>query len=101
MSNNFRYDAQTKTLWVFSTTDADTLVTQNDLQKWVKALKAQETPDGKPLSAVNYVFGNRESAEYNQQPLSFSRIGTYVGTLDAPVTLGNSPSFGTKEDMGI
>ena len=101
MSQDTRYDTATKTLWVSCHLDADSLVDTSELNTWTKALSAGQTADGKPLSTVNYVFSDAESAEYNQQPLSFSRIGTYTGTLQAPVALGDEPSFTDKSDFGI
>ena len=101
MGRKQRYDSATKSVWVLCDTDGDTLVPNDELRTWVAALKSGETSDGKDLSAVNYVFSDRESAEYNQQPLGFSNIGTYVGSLDNPVSLGDAPSFDTKEDFGV
>lgn len=100
-----RYDASTETMWVsYDFDSSDTLVPNDELRQWIKSLKEGETPDGQPLEAVNYVFSDEESAEYNHQALAYANVGTYVGSLDDHEAFEpeeGTPSFDTKEDFGI
>ncbi len=93
-----QYDAKTKTLWIQSDADGDTLV---DEMPWTQLLKAGEF-EGQVLETINVVFSDAEAAEYNQHPLAFSNIQTYVGSLEEPKKYGGEEvSFGTKEDFGL
>lgn len=93
-----QYDEKTKTLWIQSDADGDTLV---DEIPWTKLLKAGEF-EGKALKTINVVFTNTEGAEYNQHPLAFSKIQTYVGSLKSPTKYdGEDVSFDTREDISM
>lgn len=99
-----RYDADQKLMWVYrSFPKPKTLVPEDELQKWIDALKAGETPEGDELELVRYVFPEEETAEYNHQALTYARIGTFLGDLDNPVPFeaGDEPNFETREDFGI
>lgn len=96
-----RYDAATKTLWISSDIDGDSLYPNQDLRTILGYLQAKQLPDGRSVGAINVVFKNRDAAEYNESALSFSRIGTFVGTLDSPTQLAEGTSFSTHEDFGV
>lgn len=100
-----RYDDKTKTAWIYyDFKDPETLVPNDELRKWIKALKDGETEDGRDLETVNYVFDDAASAEYNFQALSYGNIGTFVGTIDDCERYESeegAPDFDTKEDFGI
>ncbi len=100
-----RYDKKHKTMWVYREFDKPkTLVPNAELQQWVDQRKAGQTDDGDPLETVNYVFSSEQSAEYNHQPMSFTKIGVYVGDLDDHDKYQSDdgePSFDTREDFGI
>lgn len=97
-----RYDDATGTLWITSNLGEDDLIPNDEIQRWIDALKAQHTPDGRPLRHVNYVFTDAGAAEYNHYPLKFAKIGTYVGSLDDSEPYAeDGVSFDTKEDFGM
>ena len=97
-----KYEKATKTLWIESKADGDTLVEPSQIQTYTKALQAGELPDGRALTNVNFVFADSEGAAYNHQALAFSNMGTFIGTLDAPEPLDeDSPAFDTKKDFGM
>ena len=100
-----RYDKKSKTMWLFRDYDeAETLVPNEELTGWSKAVRQGETQSGEPLKAVNYVFANDATAEYNHSALSFAQVGTHVGTLERPEAFDggeDAPSFSTREDFGI
>lgn len=98
-----RYDDKTQTLWIYHEyDDPDTLVPSEQLQDHSRQVRAGKLDDGTPLKHVNYIFGHVDTAEYNHHALAFSRLGTYLGTLDAPKLFdADAPSFETKDDFGI
>lgn len=99
-----KYDAKDKTMWLYRDYgSADTLVPDAEMDGWSAAVRKGETPDGDPLKAANYVFTDRGAAEYNHQPLAFSKLGCYVGKESAkrPYSSGDDPSFESKEDFGL
>ena len=97
------YDASSKTMWVTSDADGDTLVPHEELERWVQIKKQRATPEGQPVEHVNYVFRHRDGAEYNHQALAFTGLGTFVGDRDRQERFDNdeTPSFGTRADFGI
>lgn len=104
MSQTQHYDEQTKTLWLYRKyDDPDTLVPDAEARQWSMAVREGKGPDGKALSAVNYVFAHDDTAEYNHHALAFARLGTYTGTLTSPKAWGDedAPSFEVKDDFGI
>jgi len=93
-----QYDKKTEILWIQSQADGDTLV---DETPWTALLKSGLF-EGQTLKGINIVFSDPEGAEYNQHPLAFSKIGTFVGSLDAPKPYDGDPaSFDAKEDFGV
>lgn len=100
-----RYDKKNQTLWIYRKFDKPmTLIPKDELQAWSKELGAGESADGKPLKSINIVFGDEQSAEYNQQPLAYAKLGVFVGDLDNPARFSGSeeaPSFETRSDFGI
>lgn len=100
-----RYDKKHKAMWVYRKFDKPkTLVPNAELKGWVDKRNDGQTDDGQPLKAVNYVFADSQTAEYNHQPMAFSKIGVYVGDLDDHdkyQSEGGEPSFDTREDFGI
>lgn len=99
---NEQYDETSKTLWIACDLGPDDLVPEDEIQGWIDALKAGRTTDGRELARVNYVFSDRESAEYNHHALKFARVGTYVGNLDEKEPLDEDEvSFATEDDFGI
>jgi hypothetical protein len=100
-----RYDENDKTMWVYRKYDKPkTLVPSGELKSLVEQKKAGETADGDPLARVNFVFADEETAEYNHQPLSFSKFGVFVGDLDDNEKYESDdgePDFETRKDFGI
>jgi hypothetical protein len=98
-----RYDESTQTLWIHSNATGDDLIPNEEIQQWIDALGGGQTPDGRPLQHVNYVFADADAAEYNHQPLKFARVGTFVGDLEdnEPYDADDGVSFDTKADFGI
>ncbi len=104
MAQDQRYDRTTKTQWLFRRyDDPDTLVPEDEVRQWSKALRDGQGADGQSLSKVNYIFADEDTAEYNHHALAFARLGTYVGSLDRHRRYGEdeTPSFDTKDDFGI
>ena len=97
------YDSDSKTMWVTSDADADTLVPNEELKRWVQVKKEGKNSEGKPVDFINYVFKNRPAAEYNHQALAFSGLGTYIGDRDSQERFDadEEPSFDTRADFGI
>lgn len=98
---DYTYDEKTKTVWVASDLDADSLLPSAETRHWSQVLNSGELEDGRAVSAVNYVFSDAGSAEYNSAALNFLKLGTYTGSVSSPKPLGEGPGFGTKEDFGI
>lgn len=96
-----RYDSANRTLWVSCSLDADSLLPADEVSHLNAIRSAGMTPDGHSVVAVNVVFSDAGCAEYNESALSFSQIGTFVGSLDAPQPLGAATDFGVKEDFGV
>lgn len=93
-----RYEAKNQTLWVLSSIDSDTLF---DELQWVKVLKEGKF-ESETVTTINIVFSESASAEYNSQPLSFSKLGVYVGTLvRAKKYVGEDISFDSRDDFGV
>ena len=100
---NERYDDVAETLWVTCDLGEDDLIPNEEIQKWIDALKERYLPDGRPLRHVNYVFSDRGCAEYNHYPLKFAKIGTFLGTLQEPEPFDEmgSASFEAADDFGM
>lgn len=97
-----RYDEKTKTLWISSDADEDSLIDPSTLKGWSSMLRSGETERGEPLNALNVVFSDPSGASYNHQALAFSKLGTFVGTLESPSAFdADSPEFEPREDFGI
>jgi|GEM_PF-1993353 len=100
-----RYDASQKTLWVYRKFDnSKTLLPGAELQSWVKQLQSGETPAGEPMSRINIVFAEEQTAAYNHQPLTYSKLGVYYGDLDSATRYHGEegdPDFDTRSDFGI
>lgn len=100
-----RYDKSNKTMWVYRKFDKPkTLVPNDELKSWAERRKAGETDKGEPLEQVNYVFADAQTAEYNHQPMSFSKLGVYVGDLDDHEKYQSAegdPDFETRKDFGM
>jgi hypothetical protein len=100
-----RYDEKTKTYWVaYDFDDTDTLVPNDELRRWIKAVKKGETEEGEEVEAVNYIFADEGSASYNHQALAYGNIGTYVGSHKKKEEFEpaeGTPDFSTEEDFGI
>lgn len=103
MTSDERYDAATKTLWVFRAYDDPfSLMDEQEVRTLSHAVRDGQW-EGKPLSRVGVVFGHEDTAEYNHHALAFARLGTYIGTLDAPVAYDtdDEATFEAREDFGI
>lgn len=96
-----RYDENKETLWILSNLDADSLFPAGELKQLSAQVRDGKLADGRKLKAVNVVFSNPETAEYNESALGFSKIGVYVGTLDKPTVYGSTHEFKTREDFGV
>lgn len=100
-----RYDASKNILWVHREfEEPKTLLPSGELEGWVNQLQSGETPAGEPLSRINIVFSEEATAKYNHQPLTFSKLGVYYGTLDDPTryqSQDGDPDFDTRSDFGI
>ena len=100
-----RYDEKTKTYWVaYDLGDSESLVPNDELRGWIKAVKKGKSKEGKEVEAVNYIFADEENAEYNHQALAYGNIGTYVGSHKKKQKFESAegtPEFGTEEDFGI
>lgn len=100
-----RYDASQKTLWVYRKfDDAKTLLPGAELQGWVKQLQSGKSSDGEPISHINIVFSEQQTAAYNHQPLTYSKLGVYYGDLDSATRYHSEegdPDFDTRSDFGI
>ena len=98
-----KYDGKSKTMWLFRDYDvAETLVPNDELMQWSKAVREGKTRDGQPLEAVNYVFPTASTAEYNHSALAFASVGTHVGDLKKSSSYDeDTPSFSTRDDFGI
>lgn len=90
-------------MWLYRAySDPDTLVPDDEVSDWSRALRNGKAPSGESIKAVHYVFKDEGTAEYNHHALAFARLGTYHGSLDNPKPYdGATPSFDTKEDFGI
>lgn len=97
------YDGGSKTLWFLRHyDDPDTLVPNDEIRAHIETLKAGQDEAGRDIAAINYVFVDRATAEYNHQPLSFTQLGTFVGDRHSHEPFDeDAPSFGTREDFGI
>ena len=96
------HDEKTKITRVFRKfSSPKTLVPKEELARWSKIARAGEDDEGRKVKEVRYVFSDRETAEYNHQPLSFSGLKTFFakGSKEEPV--GDEPGFSAREDFGI
>lgn len=94
------YDVESKTLWVaFPDADGDTLLTGDDTGPYVRALQAGQW-EGRPLTAVNFVFSDAEAARYNADSLAFLRVGVWLEGSPRRRWDGAAPDF-TVRDEGI
>ena len=98
-----RYDEQKQTLWITSDLGGDDLVPNDEIQEWITALQEGRLEDGRAVRHINYIFSDREAAEYNHHALKFARLGTYVGDFAGPEPLDEDDgvSFDTKADFGM
>lgn len=96
------YDAENQVVKVYrSLPNAKTLVPTEELNRWTKVVKKGEDEQGRAVKAVRYVFDDAGAAKYNQQPLSFAGLETYLAAGSDEAPLGDGPSFSTREDFGI
>ncbi len=102
--SNYReeYDAGHRLMRIYRAfEEAKSLVPKEELDKWGKAVREGEDPEGRNIEEVRYIFSDRQTAQYNQQPLSFAGITTYVADEGGEKPLGDEPEFSTREDFGI
>ncbi|MFU8804611.1 MAG: hypothetical protein ACNA8W_12430 [Bradymonadaceae bacterium] len=103
--NEEEYDSASQTIRVFRAFGKPkTLVPNDEIQRWIGALKEGKTSGGESLKNVEYVFEDEATAEYNQQALAFAGLKTAVGNRKKRKPYESedgSPSFGTREDFGI
>ena len=96
------YDADNQIVKVYpSLPNAKTLVPAAELQRWTQVVKAGQDDQGRPVRAVRYVFEDKAAATYNQQPVAFAGLETYLSEGGQETPLGDDPSFSTREDFGI
>jgi hypothetical protein len=98
-----RYAAASATLYIGTDADADTLIPNEDIMAWSRALRDGKTAAGQPLKRVAVVFSDPGAAEYNHHALGFARLDTLVGALDAPARFNpdDPADFSTKDDFGV
>ena len=104
MSNSKdHYDASSKVYWLYRDyDDPDTLVPNDELKAWSKVAREGKSDKGEQVKAVNYIFANAGTAEYNSSALSFVKLGTYVGKIGSAKPFdGEDVSFDTREDFGM
>lgn len=102
MSDRVEYDASSQTIKVYRTMpDSKTLIPNDEIRKWSKVVQEAKDDMGRDVKGVRYIFDDPEAAKYNQQPLTFAGLQTYIqdGTEEAP--LGDDPKFSIREDFGI
>lgn len=96
------YDKGARLVKVYrSFSSPKTLVPSDELSRWAAVLRAGEDDQGRPVKAVRYIFEQEETARYNQQPLSFSGLETYLARYGQEAPLGDDPKFSIREDFGI
>lgn len=99
-----KYDSKNEIMWLYRKyDDPDTLVPEDELKAWSRAARDGETPGGDPIKAVNYIFADEDTAEYNHAALAFAQLGTFVGSLRRPKSYEGDEEydFDTREDFGI
>ncbi len=96
-----RYDEKKQTLWILSTLDSDSLFPSDELKDLSAQVRSGKLSDGREVKAVNVVFSDSGTAEYNESALGFSKIGVYVGSLDKPTVFASTLEFKTREDFGV
>jgi hypothetical protein len=98
-----RYIPTTATLLIGTDADADTLLPNEDIMAWSRALRAGKTAEGQPLKHIAVVFADPGCAEYNHHALGFAQIDTLVGTLDNPARFHHDDpaDFSTRDDFGL
>jgi hypothetical protein len=99
------YDSSNQTVRVYRSFGTPrTLVPNDELKVWIDALKQGKTAEGDPLKQVEYVFDDEQTARYNEQPLAFAGIKTFLGDRHKRKPYESedgSPSFEPREDFGI
>ena len=96
------YDANKRLIKVYrSFSKPRTLVPNEEIQSWTDVLSDGEDDKGRKVDHVRYVFDDADTAKYNQQPLAFAKLQTYLAGDDGEKALGDDPSFSTREDFGI
>lgn len=91
-------------LWVhWPDLTGQVLLGRDKLQPYIDALIDRVGPDGKAVSAVNFVFAEHDAAAYNHDSLAFARIGVYTDG-EPPQAFSSAhgdPGFSVREDGGI
>lgn len=101
-TKRIEYDAAAKRIKVYrSFPKAKTLVPNEELKTWTSVLKSGQDDQGRSVKSVRYVFDDAATAKYNQQPLTFSGLETYVTDGGRETPLGDDPNFSVREDFGI
>ena len=81
--------------------EAKTLVPKEEVKKWSTVAREGTDKKGRKVEEVRYVFEDKATAAYNQQPLSFAGLTTFVDEGDGEEPLGDDPEFSVREDFGI
>ncbi len=96
------YDADEQLIKVYrSFSDPKSLVPKSELKKWTEVVNAGRDKKGRPVKAVRYVFTDEVTARYNQQPVAFAGLQTFVDKKGGESPLGDDPDFSVREDFGI
>ncbi len=101
-SERIEYDKEEQLIKVYRSFDkAKTLVPKSELKRWTDVVNAGEDDQGRPVKAVRYIFSNEETARYNQQPVAFAGLETFVQSNGDAAPVGDDPEFSVREDFGI
>lgn len=96
------YDPQDQVVKVYrSFAEAETLVPKDELKDWTKVVERGQDDQGRPVEAVRYVFSDEQTADYNQQPVAFAGLETWIETDEGEQPFGDDPDFSVREDFGI
>ncbi len=96
------YDADERLIKVYrSFSEPKTLVPKQELKRWTDVLDDGEDDQGRPVETVRYVFDDEQTARYNQQPVAFAGLETFVDSGDGETSVGDDPDFSVREDFGI
>ena len=96
------YDADNHLIKVYrGFSKAKTLVPTSELKQWTKVVDSGKDDKGRPVRAVRYIFDDEETARYNQQPVAFAGLETYVQSEGDESPVGDDPNFSVREDFGI